>query len=382
MMDKKEKLLIYPYDEEFTPLLRNRSLQNHFIIKGLAAPNGWGLTSKDAGSIDGGDPINMRISNDFEGILPHCDTVWFVDSYRTLDTRGIVFPRIFSAIEAGKNIMISIALEPPVEKKIKWQCKKHAVYFKHFNRGQETVLDKKPFTTFKQDCETDLKEILTPVIFVLGSGENTQKFMIQLALRNGFLKAGYRVVQIGSRPGCEVMSFHSMPGVMFTNELPEHQKVIFFNHYVKQIEKEEKPDVIIIGIPGGILPFDRKFHNRFGILSFLISQSVEPDVAVFSSVYEDWKAEYFTELALTIQYRFGFHVDCFNLSNAQVDWIGSKQVNMLQINRLKKQIVDEKIKKLGNLDIPVFNSLSKEDSLRMFQFLMGRLEEYAQVGSF
>jgi peptide maturation system protein (TIGR04066 family) len=158
--------------------------------------------------------------------------------------------------------------------------------------------------------------------------------------------------------------------------------VIFFNHHVKQLEKEEKPDVIIIGIPGGILPFDRKFHNRFGILPFLISQAVEPDAAVFSSVYEDWKEKYFTELALTIQYRFGFQVDCFNLSNAQVDWAGCKQVNTLQINRLNSHIVDEKIKKLGNLDIPVFNSLNKEDSLGMFQFLRNRLVEYAQVGSF
>ncbi|MCS4481257.1 TIGR04066 family peptide maturation system protein [Clostridium botulinum] len=172
-----------------------------------------------------------------------------------------------------------------------------------------------------------LEKIQTPIIFVLGTGDRSGKFEIQLCLRENLMQMGYKVSQVGSRNYCELMDFHSFPQFMYSTEITEEEKVIYFNNFIKDIELNDNSDVIIIGIPGGIMPFNDKYTNGFGILAYEISQAVKPDAAVFTTLYEDYNKEYFESIDNTIKYKFGFEIDCYNLSNIQFDWMKFENLN-------------------------------------------------------
>jgi peptide maturation system protein (TIGR04066 family) len=131
--------------------------------------------------------------------------------------------------------------------------------------------------------EDDLTlDIDTPVIFVLGTGERTNKFEIQLALRENMMKMGYKASQVGTREYCELLGFHSFPRFMFGNGISEISKIASFNRFIKSLERDECPDVIIIGVPRGIMPFNNRLPNGYGILAYEVSQAVTPDSTVYS----------------------------------------------------------------------------------------------------
>ncbi|MNJ51047.1 hypothetical protein D3C77_463400 [compost metagenome] len=221
----------------------------------------------------------------------------------------------------------------------------------------------------------------TPVVFVLGMSERCHKLELQLTLREQMVNAGYKVSQVGSRSYCEMFGFHSMPEYMFTHHYPEHKKVVMFNHFIKAIELKEKPDLIVIGVPGGLFPFNDEFTNKFGLLAYEISRAVHPDTALLSVLYEDYKTEYYAELSKTVKYRFGVEIDCFNLANVKFDWDGSSQNRMMSYNMIESQYVNEAIKQYDMPHQPVYNVFCPQDAENIVNDLLNQLAAYASVQS-
>ena len=68
------------------------------------------------------------------------------------------------------------------------------------------------------------------------------------------LKENYKVSLISSRQFGNTENIHAFPGFMNGNGLNESEKIICYNQYLKYIEENEKPEVIVVGIPGELLP--------------------------------------------------------------------------------------------------------------------------------
>lgn len=126
----------------------------------------------------------------------------------------------------------------------------------------------------------------------MGVTNKACKFEIQLSIRENLQSKGYKISQIGSRNYCEFLGFHSFPGFMYNRNLSESEKIILFNNYIKRLENDENPDLIVIGIPGGIMKRNDTFTSYFGIFAYEISQAVTPDYVICSTQYQDFKHEY------------------------------------------------------------------------------------------
>ncbi|HEX2925349.1 MAG TPA: TIGR04066 family peptide maturation system protein [Ruminiclostridium sp.] len=265
----KTKIIVYPYDDQFTPILRRRELLRNYEVVGLVSPRGWGLNGRDAGQADNGSPLGLSITSDFDGSLELCDAVLFSESRTQLEFEQAFKPKVMKAIETGKDILFIFPLKEEIRNEISKACATRGVNFKYYPEIRLA-----PQRIFGED---DLAlELDTPVIFVLGTGERTNKFEIQLALRENMMKMGYKVSQVGTRGYCELLGFHSFPGFMFGNGISEISKISSFNRFIKGLEGDECPDVIIIGVPGGIMPFNNRLPNRYGILAYEVSQAVTP----------------------------------------------------------------------------------------------------------
>lgn len=372
-MEKNERLLIYPYDMEFTPVLRHKSLLTEYDISCLVSPNGWGFTGKDAGIADRGPDIGITVSSDFEKALDLCDTVMIVESHLPFDFEKYIFKKIISAVKSKKNIICSLSLNKEAIEKISSMCNCEGVYFKYFDGNQS-------FLSEEIVIENEsIEEIDIPVILTVGIDEKTNKFEIQLALRDKIQKSGYKISQIGTRPYCEMLGFHPFPSFMYGNEISDVNKVLMFNRYIKNIEKTEEPDVIIIGVPGGVMPYNRMITNKFGLLAFEVSQAVIPDVVIASLLYEDCKPEGFDEYTNLFKYKLGFEVDFFNISNMQFDWLKANEEYVKSYISLDYKFIDEKKEKYISNKIPVLNILNKDDSNRMADQTIDKLIGYADV---
>ena len=371
-MKNEYKTMIYPFDVEAAPLLRHSNIINNLNFTHIVSPNGWGFTGKDASYTDNGQPIGIIVDSDFDKALENCDTIFFSDSSTKIDLNTFIYPKIIKAAENFKNIICTIKLEKEIFDKISGICNKNNTFFKYFTSICDSV---------KSTAVEKIYKISTPIIFVAGMCERTHKFEIQLNLKENIEKMGYKVSQIGTRHYCELMEFHSFPNFMYSKDITESEKVTLFNHYIKNIEVEEKPDVIIIGLPGGTMPFNYEFTNKFGILAYEISQAVRPDAVILSTLYENYEPDFYQSISNSYKYKFGYGIDCYNISNVAVNATNSKLERSLQYNTMDWKFINEKKKVYKKLDMPVYNIFDIDDAQIMANFLVNKLAEYGETQS-
>lgn len=368
-MENKYKTMIYPFDIESVPLLRHSNLIDNIEFTHVVSPNGWGISGKDVACEDGGQPVGITIDSDFAKSLEDCDTVMFSDYSRKMNLNKFIYPKIIKAAESSKNIICTIKLENEMIDNISEICNKNNKLFKYFSDNCDKVIS--PPTE-------KIYPINTPIIFVAGLGERTHKFEIQLRLRENLKEMGYKVSQVGTRSYCELMGFHSFPKFMYSKSITESEKVTLFNYYIKSVEAKEQPDIIIIGIPGGTMPFNYEFTNRFGILAYEVSQAIIPDVVVLSTLYENVSSEFFELISKSYKYKFGYNIDCYNIANASLNIDASRMAKSLQYITMDWNFINEKKKIYSKLEKPIYNILDKKDAKDMSEFLVNKLQEYGE----
>lgn len=360
----KPKAVIYPYDNESSFLFKYNQLNVKFDAVGAVAPKGWGFTDKDIGEISGGEQIGVKVKSSFKHCCEYFDTIVIVDSYMELDF-NIVYDAIIEEVKKGKNLICLKKLKEKDYQSLLDICKSSDSNFEYF-KGNEWAIDSSTFSE-------NLLDLKVPIIFIVGVAQRTGKFDLQLALSKEIQKYGYRVSQIGTKNFSEVFGFHSFPDFIFSSTINETIKILMFNRYVKTIELNEKPDVVIIGIPGGILPINKEFTENFGIYAYLVSQAVKPDMAILSVLYEDYLPEYFREIDNLCKYKFGYKVDCFNLSNVKFDYQLSNESGEKCYSVIDTSFINEKVKKYDIYEKPVFNALNSMDMDKLSNYVIDSL---------
>ncbi|MBK1810690.1 TIGR04066 family peptide maturation system protein [Clostridium sp. YIM B02505] len=369
MVATKKRAIIYPYGREAASLVRHRELLKDYEIVSLVSPKGWGIIDEDAGQADKGENIGIKVSGDFEKALEQCDAVIIMDYNKNEKLKNRIVSNIHKAIAAGKEVVCASEFDGDTIEKLQEEYGSEKHCFRYIKEK------KSDFSVGAYD-ET-LLEIETPVIFVGGLTENTSKFEIQLSLREKLINQGYKVSQVGTKSYCELFGFHSIPEFMFKSEIGEKEKIVSFNRYIKEIEKTESPDLIIVGIPGGLMPFNKKLTNNFAVTAFLISQALTPDFTIISILFEIMYPRYFEMLKTSFKYKYGFEVDCFNLSSARVDYTASNDRRKICLDYFSSLDIDKVIEgEYMNTIRPVFNILSSSHSEKMLEYLIDTLSKY------
>lgn len=296
------KWLIYPYTPKSISIIKNKSLLKGGEVVQISAPLGFGLEGKN-GYIWGEEKSEYIISNKIEQEI---DGIWITPeiAYMSID-------EILKALEklpiANKKIYYSAYLSVDAENKIFDLCK---------HMGAKEIM--KQGTTSDAElsvCDNILYKFNTPIIAIAGVGSFSQKFDLQLYLRKELLKVGYKVSQVGTRPYCEMFGFQSMPKWMFDSTYTDKEKVYAFNHFLKMIELKEKPEVIIIGMPEGIIPFNEKHPQGFGLYAYEICAAIHPDYLIMSLYNGEYTQQFLEEMNNLTKYRLHVEVDDFYVSN-------------------------------------------------------------------
>lgn len=363
-----EKLLIYPYDAESAPLIRHKGLlEPKYCVESIVSLSGWGFVNKDAGTVDGGNDVNLTVKSNFQVEAQKCEAILLVNSVFGLDFKEFFLDEISKV--HNKSIVCIKTLNKMEKQQLKEICNKSNNKLKFFS------------SVYNYTQSLKLVSTNVPVVFVLGGGERSDKFEIQLSIRQELLNMGYKITQIGSKIGSELFGFHSYPSFLNSNRLNDAQKVLYLNQYIKHLESVEKPDLIIIGIPGGTMPICDDIYNNFGIWCYLISQAIKPDYAILSSYLEKYNEKYFDIMNNAIEAKFGYSVDCFNISNNRIDWAMTNALKEVSMVTANTGFVTSLIEKYGCTKYPVLNIQSIRAGTFIANDIIEKLSSYSKTVS-
>lgn len=300
----KRKLAIFPYSNEVSSLWKYSDLLWEFEIKNLIAPKGWGLTGENVKLYSNGQSINLSIQDSLsESEYNLVDIIWITEEINKMD-RAAAIGMLEKLFHSKKEIIFTSYI-----------CSELKNIIINTNRATNISDYKK----IKKELSPSHHRysIDVPVVMVLGTSIMTEKFDLQLSIRRKLQDMGYEVSQVGSKSFCEFFGFHSIPEWFFDNTYLEVDKISMFNMFLKNIEMEEKPDIIVVGVPEGIIPLTKKHHFNYGIYAFEICCAVAPDYAVLALPYGEYNDDFYAEMKTLCQYKLNVILDSFYVSRFQ-----------------------------------------------------------------
>lgn len=374
-MDKK-MAAVFPYDMEFEPVLRHVALWADTVaIEYLMAPEGC-IAQKQFMS---GDKL-YEVKEELSALeMEQVEVLWLTDSFYQVPEEEIL-QKVKKFAAAGKDILAGRQMKEGLGQQVRSICENAGVGFltppvlmKGYPSVQEEMMA--GWEQYGDSISLSVQRILTPVVVVLGDRELCDKFELQLALREQMLQMGYRVCSIASRGGCEALGMYSHPAFMNENRLSEREKIIYYNQYLKRLERLEQPDVFILGIPGGILPLSKKKCGDFGVRAYEILQAVTPDFLVLSLHMGDYNQKYLEEMKRLFQYRFSTEIDCFYISSCGIDSFSVSLDAPLKYLAFPEEKVKEAIERIEGIS----DIYSMQEIGQMGQRVVEKLTEYAQA---
>lgn len=366
----RQKTLVYPYDRQFLPVLQFADKVEKYEFYSLVSPSGWGLSGKDAGAAGLATPVGIIVTDDFEAALSECETVLVAQSDLPLSKEEHLLPCMRLAIEQGKHIVCTVELTDEEIQMFSELAEINSVRFEIANKRTDHVR----LAKHAVENTIALHDVHAPVIMIFGLIELVSKFATQLAFEDYLVSQGYSVSLITSREYGELLGAHSAPGFMFSKEFTEEEKIILFNNYVKQIELRESPDVILIGVPGGMLPTTNRITNRFGITAFEITQGITPDASIVCTLCAEYTAEYFDNLTPLLNAKFSIETTGYVVDNIATTFSGQEQDEDLPMLLLDEAALASRT--FPHVGTPVVSRLERE---KLFTDVIDQLASYADT---
>lgn len=294
---------VFPYDNEMYPYLQHSSMLKNINIQILLSPNGWAVEREN---ICGYTLQTTLSEDDYQKI----DAVWITGSANKIQDDQIC-EVLEDMLKHGKKVLFARVVQEPVYSKILQLVKKYSGNMIDVMKANEiSDIDISPLA---------LHDIYTPIICVAGVGEQTGKFEVQLAIKRYLEENGYHAILVSSRNDSVFLNnTYSFPDFMDSN-IPSEQKIILYNHFIKKIEQEERPEVIILGVPEGIMPISKFQVGYFGIHAFEILNAVNPDFLVMCLYGNNVSDKYVSEMKQIVKYKYMSDIDCFYLSDTAQD---------------------------------------------------------------
>jgi peptide maturation system protein (TIGR04066 family) len=351
----KKKLVVYPFFEEFLPILQHQNKIQDYELTYAVIPKGWEFDSE----------LRKQYAEFFcpeekfysEKFIDLIDAVLLCRPVSLNDIS--IYDRMIALAEKYNKKIIYV---PELE-----------IELANPNMKQWICLRPEQVGTTKN---SQLFNIDVPVVMILGLGENCEKWGVQLNLHDYFVKKGYKVSLISSNMISQIMGMHTLPDGLDSPNLTFSQQVIGLNAFIKKVELEDKPNLIILGVPGGIMKYSKTVPNGYGYLPFLISNAAAPDISILSLYCGEYSKEHLKEIQSVCFYRFNIRVDYFHISQKVCNYdFETKQINYYSVDN---PYLTEKIIRPQET-MPAFNILDEQSQKKVFDSILNELQSNVAV---
>lgn len=345
----RQKAIMFPCDQEALSIMRNSDICE-YDIKYYATLKGFDTYFKEIEDNHIGEYSSDKLKD--------VDCIIIMETRSLISFEDIIYPVVSEAVKLGKDIVLAKQLEDKELEKCKQLCEA--------NRVQLDILTNNISISMIESIKEENVEV--PVVYIAGVSIYTEKFDVQMAIRKKFISTGYAVSQIGSRRNCELLGFHSFPQFM-DDDMDTAKKIVLYKKYIKYIEVSENPEIIVIGIPGGIMPVSHKHHFDFGLTTFAIANAVHPDYVIMNLFYKaDYIEKQLDEFSKVCYGKYNFEIDSFHISSTFIE------PSSLNDRDLKYIVVENKEfhHNVSNL----WDIVSEDDAEKAFKHIVDKLSSY------
>ena len=331
------RLMVYPASKEVSALARYRNLIKDFDEAVFVTPNHIAKDGDDFAALDGGMPTGISVSASFAEELERADAVFFAKSYIPISEQSLK-SNIQLAKKEGKKI-----------------------FSQYDFRDDPPVLPKEGLTFVKNTQEDTplICDIPVPVVFVMGAGPYTNKFETQLSLYEYFKKKGYVVSCIGTKSLAGFFGFDFFTEDYCNSQMSIRDKIIMLNRTIYRKYLKERPDVMIIGIPGGFMQLNPIRYEEIGDMAYVVSQAVTPDASVLCTYASEFEEEQLEWLKNVCQYRLNAPINNLVIANAVMDI--SFETQQCDYTTIPLEFLKEKKPLQKCDDLNLFYALDPED---------------------
>jgi peptide maturation system protein (TIGR04066 family) len=356
MFGVDDKILLYPFDRESLPVIKGAENFLNIRIYRLVAPESWGHDDECYKCSE--DIVN--VSHDYESGLDDCSAVWIVDSWNELDFSRFIEPAIRLASIKGKRVVCSRCLTSS-EKALLFDLD---VIYVDYSSFAPTIAS-----------NDRVLEIRVPVIYVMSVTEFCNQFYIETAICAELRNRGYDTLLISSRKESIIFGGYTVPDFMFHGEYSENDKVLAINQYIRNLEMEHQPEIIVIGVPGNVMPYHYQYSSDFGVIAYEISEAAKPDFAILLSPCMQYEAEFFKGIEDSLRGRLGVHVDVHSMSPYTLDFSAATIEKSLSYLSVDDSYVCDMIKRADYVNLLNLNNVDGISSAvdRLIDKLSGNL---------
>jgi len=362
------KTLVYPFDQQFLPIIETKKYPPNLEITFCVSPKGWGFAGKDIGYVAYAEHRGIQVVDDFEAALAEVDVVIFSTYQKYIDREKSVLPRIQKAIANRKNIYCCLPLSGSEYGKFSEESAKYGANFVYF--GNECLDVSLPIDHILR--QKRLQPIATPVVAIASLTEFSGKFSLQLKFAQYMREQGYKVSLITSKSYSAFVQEHPVPSFLFSNSFSELDKIFMFNGYVKYIQDTENPDLIVISIPGGLLPVNSADSSWFGITAYEITRAVTPDASFLVSYFENFELSHIDEIVTMFNHRFSLNVNAVIFNNIMIEFAEETNISYIDSDAMGLGEAD------GELSVPIFGVHNINES---FSYMLSTLSQYSDIAT-
>lgn len=324
----KINLAIYPFCKEVLPILYLPQFKSSYVIKSLIAAKGFGMLGRDAGYIDNRKELGIVVSEDLEENIALCDTLFisagnYADPIHAKTNNAIEF-----AMQYKKNIICAANLSQDSLFHFQTLYKDNNLEFMNFSKN-DSDKDIDIISDLPEYKRSPLYKAHATVIFVGNLVESHYGFEILLRLTKNMSNSGYKVCAMSCEIWSELFNVYKIPSSIFYLNISNEHKVYLINKYIRQIEMNEHPDLIIIQIPDSYLPYNKRITCGFGITPFIFSQAIQPDYFVCTSPMNFADNNFLQDISNNFFYKYGYSIDYFHVLNCIIDSGESEQISQM-----------------------------------------------------
>ena len=300
---------IYPFEESFVPVIRYKELFNKYRFCLFINHNGDILSEKEIKEKSTYAREYCEIEWDDLDRNSNIDVLLVTSNVEVLDWDAAL--RVIEKYcKKGIEIWL-MGVQAAISEKIQDICALNNVLCKTQDDIQyaNKMID---YRNLKYSLAQQIIE--TPILSVAGVVPVTQKYQLQLNLLNNFQKDGYKVALIGTGELNELMGAYSLHDVLFCRDLPEVHRIHYFNNFLKEIEKRDKPDVIIIGIDDPLLSLSSRHPFNYGIYAAELYSAFSPDVSIIALMNGTYNDDFYDEFGRLCHFKYNMDASAYFVS--------------------------------------------------------------------
>lgn len=304
------KILAYPFSRENSYLIRQILYEGKYELASLVTLSKWCPQGVDANYFDCGKKMNIVLSSSFDTELEKVDTVlWLEQKYFE---NNQLFEKVKNAIVFALNSQKDVICCQVL-------TDSELIFFTEI--AQKKGVDFCYVATqFQYDVyKVDNSYIHTPIVAVAGMSEKCLVPDMSYYITNMLQEEGYNVCLICPTHNYGLTIGTEFPECVYGNNFTEVSKIENLKNYLLNLQKQTSPDLFVIGIPKGCLPFNDRINDDYGIIAYEFFNAISPDFVIINLECKSYPLNIEQELEKLLQYRYNTHLDCLVMSNIAIN---------------------------------------------------------------